>query len=820
MLLGGVAMVAIVGGTFSNISAAFADDSNATETIVVTGTRFNTDAAPAKASLDTTEPQTIINRSYIENFVPPGSDYVTILAIVPSLTGGDINGPGLSDGGTKNTLRGFPDGNFNMTYDGIPFGDTNGPTHHNISYFPASTIGSIDVDRGPGNAGNLGANTYGGTIKLFSEGLTDATHAKALASYGSFNTMLGVLNGQSGDLNTGDFGTVRVMANAQYLHSDGALTNQDLYTHNELVKIQDELNSHWVVTLFADQSFLKENLDDNNGATPAQVAVYGKTFALQDTNPALPTYTPYNFTSKHTDIEYARIDGEQFGVKLDNTFYSYAYWNHTLSPNNQTQTLCDIENNTSQGNYPSPPNTATCTFAGNKAFKLSNGTTPANEILGYSKENAYRVYGDILRLSEDYDFGWIDGQVREGVWWETQATHRFKYYFDSITCGSQGVDVFDVGDVAANAACGAAYKPGSKSIEVGSVVGVNQLGYAKDDEHSHWNQYQPFIEVDIKGLNDRLTITPGMKYVHWEHGVDAPVGQGNLCGIGLSSATPSSGCPNAPGQNYTAGFTTRDLLPFLEMNYKLQPSWSIYFQYAKGIYIPDISTFEASPPTNASGFPAPETTTNYQFGTVYYADQFTFDADVYYIPIHNNYVPEQGGCSFDPQQSCYINNGSATYQGLEGEGTYAFDTLFGQDLHGLSVFANGALMSSKADGGKWEPGAPAWTAAAGILYQTHEWKFGLIDKLVGPQFSDTSNQKYYELHTYGNLTATAGYTLDLQGVGSAELSVNVDNLLDSRKDTLITENGFVGTAFKWQNSVDQYFFQAPRSVFVNLAFRY
>ena len=72
------------------------------------------------------------------------------------MTGIDLNGPGLSDGGVKNTMRGMPDGSFGMTYDGIPFGDTNGPSHHSESYFPASTIGSIAVDRGPGNAGQYG----------------------------------------------------------------------------------------------------------------------------------------------------------------------------------------------------------------------------------------------------------------------------------------------------------------------------------------------------------------------------------------------------------------------------------------------------------------------------------------------------------------------------------------------------------------------------------------------------------------------------------------------------------------------------------------
>lgn len=93
-LLGCAAVAALATGMFVNIGAALADDSassnqtlssgmQSAETVVVTGTRFNTDAAPAKASLDTTEPQTIINRAYIENFLPPQSDYVTILAIVP-----------------------------------------------------------------------------------------------------------------------------------------------------------------------------------------------------------------------------------------------------------------------------------------------------------------------------------------------------------------------------------------------------------------------------------------------------------------------------------------------------------------------------------------------------------------------------------------------------------------------------------------------------------------------------------------------------------------------------------------------------------------
>src|SRR3954469_8174306 len=168
--------------------AAMAESAGGIETVVVTGTAFNPDTAPAKASLETMEPQTIINRSYIEDSVAETGDYTTILAIAPSMTGVDLNGPGLSDGGVKNTMRGIADGSYGITYDGIPFGDSNGPSHHSESYFPAPTIGSIDVNRGPGNAGNLGASTYGGSVNMFSELVTGDSRFKARATGGSWGT--------------------------------------------------------------------------------------------------------------------------------------------------------------------------------------------------------------------------------------------------------------------------------------------------------------------------------------------------------------------------------------------------------------------------------------------------------------------------------------------------------------------------------------------------------------------------------------------------------------------------------------------------------
>src|SRR5260370_33913428 len=72
------------------------------------------------------------------------------------------NGPGLSQ--AKTFFRGFSDGKYTMTFDGIPFEDTNDPTHHSWVFFPGMWIGSTDFDRSPGTASTIGPTNYGGRV--------------------------------------------------------------------------------------------------------------------------------------------------------------------------------------------------------------------------------------------------------------------------------------------------------------------------------------------------------------------------------------------------------------------------------------------------------------------------------------------------------------------------------------------------------------------------------------------------------------------------------------------------------------------------------
>ena len=92
--------------------------------------------APTDSSLTTRQPQSVISLEYIANNIAPTADYATIANIAPSVANVETNGPGLSEA-KHTTIRGIDDGGYNVTFDGIPFGDYNTFTHHTTSYFPA-----------------------------------------------------------------------------------------------------------------------------------------------------------------------------------------------------------------------------------------------------------------------------------------------------------------------------------------------------------------------------------------------------------------------------------------------------------------------------------------------------------------------------------------------------------------------------------------------------------------------------------------------------------------------------------------------------------
>ncbi|KAJ8137515.1 hypothetical protein OY671_009272, partial [Metschnikowia pulcherrima] len=145
---------------------------------------------------------------------------------------GSSNGAGFSE--TKATIRGFQDGDYNVTYDSIPFADTNNPTHHSTAFFPSTTIETVVVDRGPGNASQLGQATYGGNINMYSRAVKDQMGGQVEGSIGNWNTFIGRAEFQSGAIDKS--GGAKFMSGGQYLQSDGASTYSPVNSKNSFAK--------------------------------------------------------------------------------------------------------------------------------------------------------------------------------------------------------------------------------------------------------------------------------------------------------------------------------------------------------------------------------------------------------------------------------------------------------------------------------------------------------------------------------------------------------------------------------------------------------
>jgi iron complex outermembrane receptor protein len=532
VLAGGRALAADAAAGTPATGTAAGSGSGATnvDELVVTAERSQAAAAaPTKAPIDSFQPQSIISHKFIEAFTPENGDYTSIVLIAPSMAGISSNGGGLGDY-NKTTLRGFQDGQYNLTYDGIAFGDTNDPTHHPSDYFPPSNIGAAVVDRGPGQAGDLGQANYGGAIHLFSPTPEDQFNVDQKVSYGSWNTWDVATRVDSGAL---PYTGAKILGIFEYRSTDAELQNMGGFAYNGLLKIVQPIGSRANLTLFSALEYTKfYESDSNQGITWQQYELYGKNFGLNN-DPNSEFCTCYNNEKKNTDFEYIKFDDSfDYGFSLEDQAYTYFYSNKTISVDN---------NNANYGNSLTPGG----------ANSDSPSTGPSGDIGGYNKGNRYRVFGDILRVNKD--FGW--STLKVGALFEHSETDRHNILFDL----SDG----DPDD-----------KYHKKDLALDLPTAWDNI---KTLEGSRWNQYQLFADWEFRPT-DALTLTPGFKYVSFQRKVD---------GI-ENSLTGTDARGLITGDN-----TYKSPLYFFTANYKILPYWSVYAQYATGFLIPSLSALYA-----------------------------------------------------------------------------------------------------------------------------------------------------------------------------------------------------------------------------------
>ncbi len=344
------------------------------------------EAAPSQSSLDAKSAESVISSTYIRNFIASTGDYSDVLQMSPGTFSVSPNGPGLGD--TKTYFRGFKDGLYNMTFDGLPFNDTNDPTHHSWVWFPTPFIGSTVFDRSPGDATSIGPANAGGSINLQSRELTVDQSIQATISYGSFNTRMLSLDYDSGNFG-GKAKKSNIFLNLHNLTSDGYQTynNQDRWAGT--AKYQYRLTDRTVITAFTGVVDVAANTPNVKGPTRAQVAQFGDNYLLNN-NPTDPLYYKFNFYQIPTDFEYVGLRSELGrGWSLDSKIYSNRYYNHQ---------------------------------------QYNNGTS-ITATSATDKLNSYRKYGESTSVAQASKWG----VFRAGFWYERANTDRFQTPVDPRT---------------------------------------------------------------------------------------------------------------------------------------------------------------------------------------------------------------------------------------------------------------------------------------------------------------------------------------------------------------------------------------------------
>jgi iron complex outermembrane recepter protein len=527
--------------------------------------------APVGSLLEARSARSEITPEFIQQFTPPTADFGEISQIVPGVESINSNGIGLGQSATY--FRGFPDGDYDITWDGIPFEDTNTPTHHSWAFFPGLWIGSVDFDRSPGDAATIGPSPFGGSINLLSKDVPAQQSVRGTVSYGSFNTTLVDAQYDSGTLGANH--KTSMTADVHDMTSSGFQTFNNQQRWGGDIKVQYKFSDKTVLTGYSGVIHLTSNSPDNGAPTRSQVATLGYNYLLQNTDPTSPYYYKYNYYVVPTDFEYVGLKselGKHWFVDVKPYTYNYDNKEYYATP--------------PSGATPSPTDSGTVTAAicgvPGKTSTIAGGKLPCF----VDKYNSYRKYGETSTISQVSKYG----TFRTGLWYEWSLTNRHQYPSDMFTHQDSPLPNFS--------------------------------------EKYYFNDFQPYAEYELHVI-PKLTITGGTKYSYYGMDFIQFADNGGKIGSKLPNGQAFTSITN------TAAY--KQWLPSADANYRIKQNWSAYAQFSKGNIIPPTSVYDVSATTPVATLPKPTDVTTYQTGSVYKAKRITFDGDAYYIKYQSSY---------------------------------------------------------------------------------------------------------------------------------------------------------------------------------------
>jgi len=709
--------------------------------------------APVKALLDMASPRSEITSQYIREYTSPVTDFADITQAAPGTVSYATNGIG--NGQSKTWFRGFADGAFTMTWDGVPFQDSNDPTHHSWAYVPAPAISYVDFDRSPGTASDIGPTNFAGSIHMFSPKMGPAMTFKVSESYGSFNT-----NQILGEFNSGLFGGKNPKANfwfeGHHNTSDGYQTYNDQQRTAGTAKFNYKFSDKTYLTLISTIVLVDSNTPDSD-PTRQQIADHGLNYIMDGKMlNADGTYNSMyyrNFTY-HVPTNFDIISfGTELGHgwKLDTKPYSYSYSNHQHLQKDQSQdSLHEVK---------------------------------VTDHSAVDKLNQYNRGGEITSLSQASKFG----VFRIGAWYEYTTTHRYQQNTDprtwidspllknlrfheyfktnsaqpyieyqlvaipkwTITAGvKSALYTMDLTQLADGKVVG---NLGCTATTIAGCAGVSA-------KHSaYYNNILPSFEVNYRVASNWSL------YAQYGRGSEIPP----------SSIFDVTGAQVAvtPKPTVATTFQGGAVVKLNHLSFDAD-FYHINFQNAYGSYkVTD--------------------TTKPDYGDSYY----------YSTPASNT-------LGFEAEGNVYVSHGlSFNFNGTAGQAKY--ESFSGQTL------ANGSVLPATPV--QWVAGTPNYTVGAGMTYQDKNFDLGFFNKQIGPRWMDNGSiHEATQLDSFWMNNIFLNYTMRRHSfLDGSKIKLSVNNLFDFHDVVSLAPGASPTTSAPFTpNSQDQLQLLPGRSVMI------
>ncbi|HYP63200.1 MAG TPA: TonB-dependent receptor [Acidocella sp.] len=694
--------------------------------------------SPSTAPLHASQPTSVVSKHTIDNMLIGTQSWADIARLTPSVNVINPNGPGLMEA-TGPTVRGFQNGQYNVTYDGIPIGDSNDFTQHSTSFFTNSEIGEMVIDRGPGDASTVGDATFGGTMSIRTVNPAPTTTATLNSSYGSYNTSDNGIRLDSGAIQAAN-GTTALF-NVEHIQSDGALQNANQERTNFFGKVVIPVNNSTTITLLALYNQLYQN--PPLGATDAQMSAFGWNYAYSS-DPNSQAFYRLNYDRITTDMEYADIQSNLGdGFLYDGKIYTYAYYHHDVNGDDPN----------ASGAIPNE-------------VVLTPGGPAIPGIPGQLFKNDYRSVGTIQRLQKNFDWG----DIKTGFWFDHQVNTRF---VQNVALSNGNAINYDPND--SNGCQGTV---GNNCTE--QLPGFNNgLGSIERLQHNQLYTFQPYGQVDWQPI-DGLTVTAGLKWAYFRRALDATVQQKTELITG-----------------YTHNW--QKVLPSFDVTYAFTPNVSAYFQAAEGFLAPNLNTFYTQAISAQSL--RPESTINFQSGVTYHDEHWMLSGDLYTIHFENfiNHKNESINVNGSTIKApVFFNSGGVIYRGVEAEAAYSFGngvTLFGNAGYNEAFQTSVGTHIVGAPQGTANFGA-IYNANGYYASIIDQWTGGQYSGNTGngneansPAVGDSPGGWY---DPYNVVNVALGYTFNHDNPAKTPISVkvNLDNITNQKK--IIFDNGTDG----------------------------